>query len=147
MEEEVFITRKHIDRRTVLRGFGATVALPFLEAMAPAMVPARLSTALAPKRRLACLEMVHGSAGCTKYGIQQNMWAPAKDGPDFDLTPSSLQPLEKFKEYLTIVSNTDMHAAEAWEPRELGGDHFRSSAVYLTQVHPKHTQTSDVHAG
>jgi len=75
------------------------------------------------------------------------MWSPAAAGRDFDLAPSSLLPLDPWKKDLTIVSNTDMHAAEAWEPHELGGDHFRSSAVYLTQAHPKHTQSSDVRAG
>ena len=48
---------------------------------------------------------------------------------------------------MTIVSNTDMHPAEAYEPPETGGDHFRSSAVFLTQSHPKQTQSSDVRAG
>ena len=143
----MFIQKRHIDRRTVLRGTGAAIALPFLESMVPAMTPARKSQALSTKPRFACLEMVHGCAGATKFGEQTYMWAPAKVGSDFDLTPSSLLPLEPFKEYLTIVSNTDMHGAEAWEPRELGGDHFRGSAVFLTQSHPKHTQTSDVRAG
>src|ERR1041385_2996826 len=115
----MFITKKHISRRAVLRGMGATVALPFLESMLPAMTPAGK-----PPTRVACLEMVHGSAGSTKYGLEKNFWSPAADGHDFDLTPSSLLPLEPFKDHLTIVSNTDMHAAEAWELHEVGGDHF-----------------------
>jgi len=139
----MFITKKAISRRTVLRSMGATVALPFLESMLPAMTPQTKK----PPLRLACLEMVHGAAGCTRYGEQKNMWSPAAAGRDFDLAPSSLLPLDPWKKDLTIVSNTDMHAAEAWEPHELGGDHFRSSAVYLTQAHPKHTQSSDVRAG
>jgi hypothetical protein len=143
----MFITKKHISRRTMLRGMGAAVSLPFLESMVPAMTPTRKVEAANPRLRLACLEMVHGAAGSTRYGEQKNMWSPAATGRDFDLTPSSLLPLEPWKDYLTIVSNTDMHAAEAWEPRELGGDHFRSSAVFLTQAHPRHTQSSDVYAG
>ena len=59
----------------------------------------------------------------------------------------SLTPLEPFRDYLTIVSNTDVRNAEAFTPPEIGGDHFRSSAVFLTQSHPKQTQGSDVHAG
>ncbi len=55
--------------------------------------------------------------------------------------------LEPFKEYLTIVSNTDMKSAEATELHEVGGDHFRCSAVYMTQSHPKQTESSDVFAG
>ena len=138
----MFITKKHISRRSVLRGMGATVALPFLESMLPAMTPAGK-----PVTRMACMEMVHGSAGSTKYGLEKNFWSPAAEGREFDLAPSSLLPLEPFKDYLTIVSNTDMHAAEAWELHEVGGDHFRCSAVFLTQAHPKQTQGSDVYAG
>src|SRR4029077_18098672 len=64
-----------------------------------------------------------------------------------DLAPSSLLPLEPWKDYLTIVSNTDMRPAEAFELHEVGGDHFRCSAVFLTQSHPKQTEGSDVYAG
>jgi hypothetical protein len=75
------------------------------------------------------------------------MWSPAKAGREFDLTPTSLQPLDPYKDYLTIVSNTDMRPAEAYNPPEIGGDHFRSSSVFLTQAHPKQTQGSDVFSG
>ena len=141
----MYITNKRIPRRTVLRGMGATVALPFLEAM----VPARKAWASAPAgpTRLVCMEMVHGSAGSTKYGIEKNLWAPAAEGSEFDLTSSSLSPLEPFRQYLTIVSNTDVRNAEAFTLPEIGGDHFRSSAVFLTQAHPKQTEGSDVYAG
>src|SRR5262245_66212473 len=101
----MFITKKHISRRTVLRGAGAAVALPFLESMIPAMTPARAAEAKS-KTRLACLEMVHGSAGSTKYGIKKNMWAPVRGGNDFDLTPSRWSPIDPWKDYLTIVRNT-----------------------------------------
>ncbi|MCH7684464.1 MAG: DUF1552 domain-containing protein, partial [Gemmatimonadetes bacterium] len=60
---------------------------------------------------------------------------------------SSLRPLEPFRDYLTIVSNTDSKMAEAYQPKEIGGDHFRSSAVFLTQAHPKQTEGSDVSVG
>src|SRR5262249_45692024 len=88
-----------------------------------------------------------GSAGSTKYGIEKNMWAPAAAGHDFDLAPSSLIPLDPWKDYLTIVSNTDMRPAEAYELHEVGGDHFRSTSVFLTQSHPKQTEGSDVYCG
>ena len=143
----MFITKKHLSRRTVLKGLGVTTTLPLLEAMLPAMTQAQKTPAGRPGMRLICLEMVHGAAGCTRYGEQKNMWSPAVAGKNFDLTPSSLLPLQPWKDDLTIVSNTDMHGAEAWEPHELGGDHFRSSAVFLTQAHPKHTQGSDVRSG
>ncbi len=143
----MFITKKHISRRTVLRGMGATVALPFLESMLPAATPGRQAEASKPKTRLACMEMVHGSAGSTKYGEEKNMWSPVADGKEFDLAPTSMLPLEPWKDYLTIVSNTDMKPAEATELHEVGGDHFRCSAVFLTQSHPKQTEGSDVYAG
>src|SRR5450631_4092446 len=143
----MFITKKHMSRRTVLRGMGATVALPFLESMLPAMTPARLTEAGKPVTRLVCMEMVHGAAGCAKYGVEKNMWSPAQVGREFDLTPSSMLPLDPWKDYVTIVSNTDMHAAEAYELPEVGGDHFRCSAVLLTQAHPKQTEGSDVYCG
>ena len=142
----MFITQMHLSRRSALKGIGATVALPFLEAMVPART-ALAKTAAAPRVRLAAFEMVHGSAGATVVGLQKNMWSPAATGKAFDLAPSSLAPLEPFRDYLTIVSNTDVRNAEAFELPEIGGDHFRSSAVFLTQCHPKQTQGSDVFAG
>jgi hypothetical protein len=142
----MYITKNHLSRRTVLRGMGVTVALPLLEAMVPART-AHGQTAAAPRTRLAAIEMVHGSAGSTTYGIQQHMFAPAAVGRDFDLSPSTLSPLEPFKDHLTIVSNTDVQMAEAFELAEIGGDHFRSSAVFLTQSKPKQTQGSDVFVG
>src|SRR5688500_7044344 len=139
-------TKKHLSRRTVLRGMGVTLALPFLDAMVPANT-LQAKTAAAGKIRLSCVEQVHGSAGATKIGLEKNMWSPAATGRSFDLTPSSLSPLEPYRDYLTIVSNTDVRNAEAFAPNEIGGDHFRSSAVFLTQAHPKQTEGSDVHVG
>ncbi|MBI4472359.1 MAG: DUF1552 domain-containing protein [Acidobacteria bacterium] len=139
----MFITKKHMSRRTVLKGMGATVALPFLESMLPAMSPQANKAPV----RVACIEMVHGSAGSVKVGGEKFMWSPEKAGRDFDLTPSSLLPLEPWRDYVTIVSNTDMRPAEAYNLHEVGGDHFRSSAVFLTQAHPKQTEGSDVYAG
>jgi len=141
----MFITQKHLSRRAALKGLGVTVALPFLEAMVPARTA--LAQTAAGKVRLACIEMVHGSAGSTAFGIKENMWAPAATGSKFDLTPSALKPLDPLREYLTIISNTDVKNAEAFELPEIGGDHFRSSAVFLTQMHPKQTQSSDVRVG
>ncbi len=141
----MFIAKKHISRREVLRGMGVTIALPLLDAMVPA------STAWAKtagsKVRLAAIEMVHGSAGATKIGAEKNMWSPAAIGRSFDLTPSALSPLEPLRDHITIISNTDVRNAEAFEAPEIGGDHFRSSAVFLTQMHPRQTQGSDVRVG
>jgi hypothetical protein len=145
-----FITGKHISRRTALRGMGATVALPFLDAMVPAgkMLSSvdGLSSSL-DATRLIAIEMVHGAAGSNEYGESVNLWSPADAGHDFDLTPTSLLSLEPYRDYLTIISNTDVEPAEATTPPEIGGDHFRSSAVFLTQAHPRQTEGSDVLVG
>jgi len=141
----VFIEKTHISRRTVLKGMGVTVALPLLDAMVPAGT-AWARTA-AGRVRLACIEMVHGSAGATAYGAAKHMWSPAAVGRSFDLTPTSLVALEPYRQHLTIVSNTDVRNAEAFTAPEIGGDHFRSSAVFLTQSHPLQTKGSNVRAG
>jgi hypothetical protein len=141
------ITGKHIPRRTFLRDAGAaTLALPFLDAMLPAARRPAATAAAAPTR-LVCIEIVHGAAGANAWGATQHLWSPAATGRDFDLTPTSLAPLAPFRDQLTIVSNTDVRMAEAFSAPEIGGDHFRSSAVFLTQAHPKQTQGSDVYVG
>jgi len=144
-----FIAGKRIPRRTMLRGLGATVALPFLDAMVPARSrwSATAGAASLDRTRLVCIEMVHGAAGSNEWGATQHLWSPAVAGREFDLTPSALNPLEPFRKYLTIVSDTDARGAEAITQPEIGGDHFRSSAVFLTQTHPKQTESSDVRAG
>jgi Protein of unknown function (DUF1552) len=138
-----FISQKHLHRRTVLKGLGATIALPLLDAM----VPAVRAAAADRKMRLVAMEMVHGAAGSTAYGMEKNLWAPAATGSAFDLSPTALSPLEPWRDYLTIVSNCDVRNAEAFLPPEIGGDHFRSAAVFLTQSHPHQTQGSDLKAG
>ena len=140
-----FITGKHLSRRTFLRGAGATVALPLLDAMVPA---GRLwAREVADPTRLVCIEMVHGAAGSSGFGAAQNYWSPAATGRGFDLSPTALSSLEPYRDYLTIISDTDVEPAEATKPKEIGGDHFRSSATFLTQAHPKQTESSDVFVG
>ena len=139
----MFITQKTLSRRSVLRGLGAAVALPFLDAMTPAVAARRAAN----KVRLVCIEMVHGAAGSAAIGLARNLWAPAVVGRDFDLSSSSLLPLEPVRGALTIVSNCDVPNAEPFAVREVGGDHWRSSAVFLTQEHPKLTTGADVECG
>jgi len=141
----MFISKKHIPRRTVLRGMGAAVALPFLESMVPAQTPLR-KTAAAPPSRLTCIEICHGSAGSTDYGVENNLWMPAKEGSNFEV-PSILKPIEAFRDYMTIVSQMDCAMAMPISAEEVGADHFRSSAVYLTAVHAKQTLGSDFYNG
>jgi hypothetical protein len=144
-----FITGKHLPRRTFLRGaLGATVALPFLDAMVGAQGAGAAKAKAADRTRLICIEEVHGLAGCNKWGASKFLYAPETTGKDFKISAdSALSSLTPYQEYLTIVSNTDVRMAEAFTAPEIGGDHFRSSAVFLTQSHPKQTQGSDIWAG
>src|SRR5262245_59112371 len=104
-----YLTGKHMKRRTFLRGVGATVELPFLDAMIPA--GRRLSgvaRASIEKTRLVCIEEVHGLPGCNEWGATKNLFAPVTTGADFELLPdNALSPLSEFQNYLTIISNTD----------------------------------------
>jgi hypothetical protein len=145
------LTGKSIPRRTFLRGMGVSVALPYLDAMEPAtrsFLRPTGSSAAAEKTRLVCIESVHGAAGSNNWGASKHLWAPKEVGRKFELiNEGSLPALEPWRNYLTIVSNTDVRMAEAFEAPEIGGDHFRSSAVFLTQSHPKQTQGSDLYVG
>src|SRR6476620_1235964 len=100
----MLITKKHISRRTVLKGMGVSVALPMLDAMVPAasVFAKTEAAASASKVRLVAMEMVHGAAGSTAFGAKKFLWAPEKVGRDFDLSPTSLSPLEAFKNDITI---------------------------------------------
>jgi hypothetical protein len=141
------IIRGELPRRTMLRGMGAAVALPFLHAMVP------LSASAAARRRprqarLLAIEMVHGAAGSTAYGRANNLWSPAAEGRGFALTPS-LAALAPFREQLTIVSNTELRPAESLSPAEDGDgvDHARSSAAFLTGAHPVRSAKGEIRAG
>ena len=111
-----FITGRAIPRRTFLRGVGASISLPFLDAMVPV---GRLARAAEDPTRLVCIEMVHGAAGASEWGASQNFWSPAEAGKNFDLSPSALRSLDPYRKYLTIVSDTDVRMAEAFEPDEV----------------------------
>jgi len=118
-----FITNKHLSRRTFIRGTGVTLALPFLESMLPAQAPAGSAV---PKTRLGFIFYPHG--------VTMDKWLPATTGSGFEFTPI-LKPLEPFREYLNIVSNT-------YAPMAYGADasaaanHARSSAVFLSGAKP-----------
>ncbi|MES2523426.1 MAG: DUF1552 domain-containing protein [Gemmatimonadota bacterium] len=140
-----FLSGKAMPRRQFVQTLGATVALPYLDAMIPTGRGGYSPANQAP--RLVAIEMVHGAAGCNELGSKLNLWSPAATGRDFDLSPSALNSLDKYRDYLTIVSNTDVREAEPTAPGEIGGDHFRSSATFLTQAHAKQTEGSDVRVG
>src|SRR5687767_12106424 len=142
-----FSTGKQLPPRTFLRGaMGATVALPFLDAMVAARGLG--APAAAGRTRFLAIEEVHGLPGCNKWGATKFLFAPEQVGHDFTIVnDSALKSLEPYRQHLTIVSNTDARMAEAFTAPEIGGDHFRSSAVFLTHAHPKQTQGSDIWAG
>jgi hypothetical protein len=141
-----FLNGKPLPRRTFVKGMGATFGLPMLDAMLPV---GRGAWRLAPTDppRFVAIEMVHGAAGCNELGARLNLWSPEGVGRDFDLGSTALKSLEAYREYLTIVSRTDVRMAEPFTDKEIGGDHFRSSAVFLTQSHPKQTEGSDIYGG
>lgn len=99
----MFITKKFISRRRVLRGLGATIALPFLDAMVPAAT-ALAQTAAAPKPRMGFFYLPHGA-------IMRD-WTPDTVGADFDLKPI-LKPFEAFRNQMTVVSGLDNKPARS----------------------------------
>lgn len=139
----MYITQKNMSRRTVLRGMGVSLALPFLDAMTPAMAATR-NTAASPQTRFTAIEMVHGSAGSTGEGTRQHYWSPKTVGRNFQMTPI-LRSLEEHRDYLTVVSHTDIALATAQTEAEAGADHTRSSASFLTSAHAKMTEGADIH--
>jgi hypothetical protein len=140
-----FITGKHLPRRTFLRGAGASIGLPFLDAMVPAGRAWR-DPAEGFTRMVAVYEAM-GCAGGNDWGDSQHLFAPAKLGRDFEIGPQSqLKPLEAYRDYLTVVSQTDCRMAEPFSAEEIGGDHDRCTAVFLTQAHPLQTE-ADAYVG
>jgi len=121
-----YITKKHLNRRTVLRGLGAVVGLPLLESMVPAQTPL-LRTAASPKSRLSCIYVPHGAT--------MDKWTPSAVGKAFELT-ESLQPLEKVRDRINIISNL-AHANAGGAGSDAGADHARSAAVFLSGAHPE----------
>ncbi len=121
-----FITKKHLSRRTFLRGAGVTLALPLLESMVPAQTPLR-QTAAVPKSRLGCIYVPHGAI--------MDKWTPATEGSGFEFT-EILKPLEPFRDHICVISNTG-HALAGGVGSDAGADHARSAAAYLSGAHPE----------
>jgi hypothetical protein len=132
----MFVTRTHLPRRAFLRGLGATIALPLLDGMVPAL-SALAQTAARPIRRLG---VVYAPNGMNIW-----RWKPATEGAAFELTPV-LEPLAAFRSQLLVLSGMSNQQADAI-PGEGGGDHSRGQAAFLTGVHAKKTQGPDFQAG
>jgi len=128
-----FITKKHLPRRTFLRGAGITIALPLLDSMIPAQTPLA-RTAASPRSRLGCIYVPHGAT--------MDKWKPAQEGKAFEFT-EILKPLEKYRDRLVVVSNL-AHPQAAGVGSDAGADHARSAAVFLSGAHP---EKETVHVG
>ena len=135
----MIITKRALPRRTVLRGIGATLALPLLDSMVPAL-SASTTTAAAPVRRLGFFYVPNGVAMTGTV----NQWTPEGVGTGFTFSPI-LKPLESFREQLVVVSG--LSHKEADSKGDGNGDHTRGSATWLNGVRPKHTEGADVRAG
>lgn len=126
----MFISKKHISRRTLLRGAGVSLALPLLDSMVPAQTPLR-QTAASPVRRFVGIWHPHGAA--------PGYWSPLQEGPDFDFSFIT-KPLEPFRNRVTLITGLDMPEAMANED-EPGGDHARG-AVLLSGARPRRNAVS-----
>ncbi|HAN61625.1 MAG TPA: hypothetical protein DCQ11_12265 [Gammaproteobacteria bacterium] len=125
------ITKLALPRRTFLRGMGATLALPFLDAMVPAM-----SARAAGTPRFTAVYVGNGA----------NMfdWTPPTEGVNFELSPT-LKPLESFRDRMLVFTGLDNYPAT--DQGDTGGQHPRAAPAFMSSVHPKQTEGADVKAG
>ena len=126
----MFVARKHIARRTFLRGAGVTLALPLLESMVPALTPLRL-TAAAPVKRFVGVWHPHGAS--------PGYWSPLQEGRDFEFSFIT-KPLEALRSRVVLITGLDMPEAMATD-EEPGGDHARG-AVLLSGARPRRNAVS-----
>ena len=127
----MFITKKHLSRRTLLRGMGVAVSLPLLDSMLPAQTPLA-KTAAKGMPRLGFVYLPHGAV--------MNQWTPATDGAGFEFSPI-LKPLEPLRDYVNVVSGLGHRAADTTAVHSL------SPTTWLSGVRPKPTQGVDAYAG
>ena len=128
----MFLSKAHISRRTVLKGVGATIALPLLDAMSPAATAfAKTADGLAPKR-FAFVGFPHGAI--------MDRWSPAQTGGTFEMSPI-LQPLEAFRKHVTIVSGLRNKPGETPEP------HAYIESTWLNCVKPWEHGVASADAG
>src|SRR3954462_1671126 len=117
-----FLTGKHVNRRTLLKGVGAAIALPALDAMLPALAATGKNVNQA--RRVAVVYVPNG--------IIMKDWKLAETGKDFTFT-RILKPLERFREDITVLSGLANHAAE----KARGGGHAKATGSFLSGAQPK----------
>ncbi|MDR2213173.1 MAG: DUF1552 domain-containing protein [Pseudomonadales bacterium] len=124
----MFITRKHLSRRAMLRGSGAALALPLLDAMLPACT-ALAASAARPRSRFVSIYIPHGATLAR--------WTPASDGKNFEFSPI-LKPLEPWRDYVNVLSNLAHAPVGPLAGEDAGGaeNHNRAIAAFLTGAHP-----------
>jgi hypothetical protein len=132
----MIVTGAHLSRRTVLRGAGAAVALPLLDAMVPALVPTA-RTAAAPVMRFGAFYVA--------MGMQMNQWTPAAEGTTFELPPI-LSAIAPHRDQLLVLTGLDDEEAQN-RPGDSGGIHSRSQSTWLTGVRAKRTDGPDFRVG
>jgi hypothetical protein len=132
----MMIFKKAIPRRTFLRGAGAALALPLLDAMVPAMAAPTDTASKSPLR----MGFVY-----VPNGIVMRKWTPIIEGVNWETTPI-LEPLTPFRDRMLVLSGLDNLTSMA-QPGEGGAHHTRASATFLTGVHPKATDGIDIRAG
>jgi hypothetical protein len=132
----MIITKKHLPRRTFLKGMGTAIALPMLDAMVPALAATDQAKAAAVPVRLAFVYVPNG--------IVMKDWTPQGAGRQFEFT-RILKPLERFREDLLVISGLDDHNGNALG--DGAGDHARAGASILTGVHCKKTAGADIQNG
>src|SRR5499426_2156790 len=127
----MFITRKHISRRTVLKGAGVTMALPFLDAMVPAATAMAQTAAGNPRLRAGFFYIPHGAVQFdTKLGPDADRWTPSGSGASFKLNTIT-GPLEPFKKYVSTIGNLDNPAG--------AGVHTKNPGTWLNCSSPSIT--------
>ncbi len=131
----MIVTRKAVPRRTILRGLGATLALPLLDSMVPALT----ATAQTPARGPLRFGVVY-----VPNGMVMQEWTPAQEGAGFSF-PAAMKPLEPFREKLTVLSGLANNPPPAAATG--AGVHARASTRFLTNIPPKRSDTSAVEAG
>ena len=127
----MLITKVALPRRTFLRSLGATVALPFLDAMAPAL---SAQTKAAP--RFAAIYCGNGA--------NMTDWTPAAEGVNFEFSPI-LKPIEDFRDQTLVVTGLDNFPGT--DQGDVGGQHPRAAPAFMSSVHPKQTEGADVQCG
>jgi hypothetical protein len=124
----MFISKKHLSRRTFLHGAGVTLALPLLESMVPAAT-ALAQSAANPKTRMGCIYIPHGAT--------MDKWTPAAEGTAFQFS-EILQPLDAFRDRVNVISDLAHQPVAPWTGEDTGGaeNHVRAAAVFLSGAHP-----------